>query len=280
MFFPILFIPIFAAMESFEYIQSCAILSPYVKNYWTLEAGNPGGVSERIIPTGFQQLVFHRAGRMFSSADNDYQPQSFICGQFTGYTDLSSSGNVHMIVVTFHPFGAKMFFSTPMQELYRQNVSLQDMDDKLLKELENKVYDSRDNSEAIRHIEKYLIARLTRTDSYNLPRITEVINTISHRHEYNISALSAIACLSYKQFGRIFADYVGTTPKEFTRIVRFQRALHILSHKPAISPVELAVECGYYDQPHLIKEFKLFSGYTPNEYTTVCQPYSDYFAGM
>ena len=41
---------------------------------------------------------------------------------------------------------------------------------------------------------------------------------------------------------------------------------------------QLEYECGYYDQAHFIKEFKQFSGYTPTEYRTVCEPYSDFFS--
>ena len=89
--------------------------------------------------------------------------------------------------------------------------------------------------------------------------------------------LSETACLSSKQFGRIFADYVGTTPKEFIRIIRMQRALSMLQQDATIPFVQVAYECGFSDQSHMIKEFKLFSGYTPAEYLSVCAPYSDYF---
>ena len=90
--------------------------------------------------------------------------------------------------------------------------------------------------------------------------------------------LSEAACLSSKQFGRVFADHVGTTPKEYLRIVRMQRALFLLQQDATLPFVQVAYECGYSDQSHMIKEFKLFSGYTPAEYLSVCAPYSDYFS--
>lgn len=265
-------------MDSFANIQPSPALAPYIKNYWTLEVTGNGQVMERVIPTGFLQLVFHRGSRMFSSSDNDFQPQSFFCGQSAAYTDLSAMGRVHMIVVTFRPSGAKAFFRMPMNELYDQSVSLSDFAEKDLSELEDKIYNAKDNDTAIRLIESYLISRLRDTDQYHSARIREVVKTIDHNRQANITALADIACLSYKQFGRVFTEYVGTTPKEFSRIIRFQRALHILHHQPDTTPVDLAVECGYYDQPHLIREFKAFSGYTPNEFAAICQPYSDYFS--
>ena len=70
------------------------------------------------------------------------------------------------------------------------------------------------------------------------------------------------------------------TPKEFIRIVRMQRALSMLQQDATIPFVQVAYECGFSDQSHMIKEFKLFSGYTPAEYLSVCAPYSDYFSEL
>lgn len=183
-----------------------------------------------------------------------------------------------MIVVVFHPIGTKAFFPMPMNEFYRMDVSLNDLSDKSLSELEDRVYNEEDNNKAIALIESALISRLRLFDNHNRKRITEVIKAINHKHQSSIRSLSEIACLSYKQFNRIFTEYVGINPKEFTRIVRFQRALYTLQNTPDINITELAFDCGYYDQPHLIKEFKAFAGYTPPEFISVCTPYSDYFS--
>ena len=113
---------------------------------------------------------------------------------------------------------------------------------------------------------------------YNLKRISAVLHQINEQAKTNISELSETACLSSKQFNRIFLDYVGATPKEFLRIVRMQRALFKVQRNPSISFAQLAYECGFSDQSHMIKEFKLFSGYTPTEYLSLCAPYSDYFS--
>ena len=92
--------------------------------------------------------------------------------------------------------------------------------------------------------------------------MSAVFHEINLQPQINIAHLSETACLSSKQFGRIFADYVGTTPKEFIRIVRMQRALSMLQQDATIPFVQVAYECGFSDQSHMIKEFKLFSGYT------------------
>lgn len=146
--------------------------------------------------------------------------------------------------------------------------------------LSRKVIEADDHETCIRLIEQFLIHRLYRFEGYeyNLKRISAVFHQINEQAKTNISELSETACLSSKQFNRIFLDYVGATPKEFLRIVRMQRALFKVQQNPSISFAQLAYECGFSDQSHMIKEFKLFSGYTPTEYLSLCAPYSDYFS--
>ena len=88
------------------------------------------------------------------------------------------------------------------------------------------------------------------------------------------------ACLSTKQFSRIFTEYVGASPKEFQRIVRVQRVLYLLQENPQYNFAQLAYSCGFSDQSHMIREFKLFTGYTPLEYLLICSPVSDYFSDL
>ena len=75
----------------------------------------------------------------------------------------------------------------------------------------------------------------------------------------SVTELASVACLSKKQFERLFNELVGANPKEYARVVRFQN------------------QCGYADQSHFIREFKQFSGYTPLSLLNVCKPYSDLF---
>ena len=137
------------------------------------------------------------------------------------------------------------------------------MEDVELSDLVKQVTDTSDNAVCIRLIERFFLRRLYTLPEYNLKRMSAVFHEINLRPQINISHLSETACLSSKQFGRIFADYVGTTPKEFIRIVRMQRALSMLQQDATIPFVQVAYECGFSDQSHMIKEFKLFFRVTP-----------------
>jgi AraC-like DNA-binding protein len=67
------------------------------------------------------------------------------------------------------------------------------------------------------------------------------------------------------------------SPRQFLKTVRFQHALHTRFKQQSLSLTQLAFDCGYYDQSHMINDFKKLSGYTPGEYFACCEPYSDYF---
>jgi len=63
----------------------------------------------------------------------------------------------------------------------------------------------------------------------------------------------------------LFAAQVGVAPKIFSRIGRFQRALTLAKQDESLDWPQLALDCGYFDQPHLIREFVSLSGLSPRE---------------
>ena len=77
-----------------------------------------------------------------------------------------------------------------------------------------------------------------------------------------------------KQFERVFCHHVGMMPKEYARIVRFQKTL-LMMQSGVTGYADIAFAAGYSDQSHFIREFKKFAGCTPERLT---HPYSDLFS--
>jgi AraC-like DNA-binding protein len=73
--------------------------------------------------------------------------------------------------------------------------------------------------------------------------------------------------LPQRQFIQLFNSHVGLTPKVFSRIQRFQRARVLAEKLETPHWAELALNCGYFDQSHLINDFQEFSGSTPGTYS-------------
>ena len=266
-------------MQKFRIIQPALALKPFVRYYWILQDSSCGIVSQRTLPTGCMSLVFHRGGRLKDTRRGELQPNCFIGGQEMGFTDVVSIGNIDMIVVVFQPHTSKVFFRIPASLFRDKNIPVNDIDDIVLLDLAKKIEDADNVEVSIELIEKLLLSRLLLSgNDYNVPRLSAVVRHIDNSAQTNVKQLADIACLSEKQLCRVFAENVGASPKDFLRIIRLQRTLHVLQNNPGIGFARLAYECGYADQSHMIKEFKQFTGCTPKEYLNCCAPISDYFS--
>jgi len=267
-------------MQSFRIIQPSPVLKPYIRYYWILQDNSVDSVSERTLPTGCIQMIFHKGKQLLSLKEKELQPQYFICGQEMGYTDVQSTGNIEMIVVVFQPYTAKIFLRTPIHLFREANVAIENIEDQELSILSKRITDTENNNTCIQLIEQFLYHRLFALPEYNIKRLSSVLWEINNRPQVNIAQLADTACLSAKQFSRIFVEHVGASPKDFLRIIRLQRALFLMQQNPQTSFAQVAYSCGFADQSHMIKEFKFFSGYTPMEYLAICTPFSDYFSNL
>jgi AraC-like DNA-binding protein len=263
-------------MEDFSFIQPSPVLAPYVRHYWVLKTVGDVAALTRTVPTGMMSLMFHRGNQLFSVHENKLHPRAFLSGQEKSFADLKYFGQVNIISVVFRPIGVRAFFRLPVDSLSGLRLTPGDMEDRELRELERRIAGTEDDGLCIALIETFLFKRFTQPAEHNIKRIESAIRLINAGRD-DSAQLADAACLSTKQFARVFTEYVGTHPKEFSRIIRFQRALYLLEHGFQSNLTALAGECGYFDQSHMIKDFKALSGYTPGEYVAVCVPHSDYF---
>lgn len=261
-------------MENFQVIKPSLLLTPYVKQYWFLSVSNIGQGAQRMMPSGNMTLVFNKGNTIYSSCEETMPPGGYLGGQSTIYKNTYFD-YLNLIIVVFNPIGAKAFFDMPMNEVLEKNIELSLLSDPLLNELERRLLNTEDNHRCVQLIEQFLLKRISQFKTYNYKRLISVMKSICHG-ENDISKLAQNACLGYKQFKRIFAEYTGLNPKQFIQIHRFSQALHALQTQPALTLNDLAYKCGYYDKSHLIKDIKTFSGYTPNQFLSNSDPYSDY----
>jgi|AGTN01.1.fsa_nt_gi Transcriptional regulator containing an amidase domain and an AraC-type DNA-binding HTH domain len=264
-------------MEEFSIIQPTPLLVPYIKNYWLLKTASDSATLVRTVPTGMMNLIFHRGDRLLSVHEDEFHPRAFLAGHEKTYADLKYAGQVNMISIVFRPAGVRAFFNLPIIKTSGLRLTAGDLEDRELSALENLLTSNEDDLMCILLIEQFLLKRLRNLAEYNLKRIETTIRLINSG-QTNVAILADAACLSTKQFNRIFSEHVGANPKEFSRTIRFQRTLHILENQQQFNLTALAYECGYYDQSHLNKEFKALSGYTPTEYLAAGPPHSDYFS--
>lgn len=94
----------------------------------------------------------------------------------------------------------------------------------------------------------------------------------------NIARMNAKIGYSQKHFISMFKRRVGLTPKAYLKIMRFQKAIRTIESIPgsSIDWAAISYDCGFYDQSHFINDFRVFSGFTPEEYLTKKSDYLNY----
>lgn len=263
-------------MRNSYFIYPSLSLSRYVKYYWILNTDEDEKTYIQTIPSGCMHLVFHRRGNLHFSS-NISQPKCFIRGQLSVPGNLLSQGGIDMIAVVFHPLGMIPFISCSMTEFYNQYIDIDCIDDLGLKNLKILIMNEEDINTCIQQIELLLLSRLTVVD-YNYKRITSSIQLITNQPQIKMDFLANDVCLGYRHFKRVFTEYIGMNPKEYYKVIRFQRALYTLQQAPNMDITQLAYVCGYYDHSHLIKDFKSLTGSSPSQYLSSRAPYSTFFS--
>ena len=111
-------------------------------------------------------------------------------------------------------------------------------------------------------IDLFFMEQLRKVRS-ELPIDSSLQYLVEQKGAVSIDALAKQACLSTRQFERIFKDRIGFTPKYYARMVRFAHAWELKERNPNLNWTNIAHATGYFDQMHFIKDFKEFSGTTP-----------------
>ena len=111
--------------------------------------------------------------------------------------------------------------------------------------------------------EAYLCHRMQSLTVNNQPLDRVITLMAAHPTAFSVPQLADKACLSVSQFERRFVHQVGISPKLFARINRFYQAFQQKDKNPARDWLSIAIQTGYTDYQHLVKDFKQFSGETP-----------------
>lgn len=256
-------------------------MAPYIRMYWAMESSSEPGQEhiQRIVPSGFSEITFYENDVPESTANQGYlKSPSQVSGQKNSFFDLIVSGQTKLFSVVFEPYGISQFFDIPVSELLNQTIPLRFLLGSQIDELEDKIFEAPTTKKKIERVEVFFMKLLANRKSYRLPRIAGSVKEIDmDAGSGQVPKLASKAYLSRKQYERDFTDIVGISPKQFMRVVRFQRALYIRQTNSEISLTQLACDAGYYDQSHMIADFKQLSGYTPKQYFAQCDPFSDYF---
>ena len=240
------------------------ILKPYIQSFVIQETVDENVY--KVLPNTGLVIGFQYKGKL-SYLDNENEKPlstSGITGLRDSYRVFKNSKDIGTVLVFFKEAGAASFFRQPLHELFRESISLDNF--KLRSELlllEERLYEARSDETRIKVVEEFLISRLAYVEP---DQLVLAALALIHKSKGNIRIKELMQQLHISQspLEKRFRQAVGASPKKFASIVRLKNAIQ--HYSPQDSLTALSYEAGYYDQAHFIKEFKTFTGDTPETF--------------
>ncbi len=234
-----------------------------------------------ILPDGAVELIINLGDPQKLCATDDPArhtifKRSWISGERTEPIVIDESGQVHLVGVRLRAGGAWPFLGIPLREFTDQVVELEAILGREIRDLRDQLGEAPDDDVRFDLMEAWLARRAqgrtapTRAVSCALRIIQGGADAV------RIGRMADEIGISHKHLLREFDRCVGLTPKLLARLCSFQRVISATGQRPAVDWSETAVGCGYYDQAHLIREFRAFSGLTPATYLTRRGPFLNY----
>jgi AraC-like DNA-binding protein len=191
---------------------------------------------------------------------------SFVSGLDDEFADTEHDGSSHGIEVNLTPPAAAMVFGVPAHELARRELPLEGALGPGGPLLVERLAGARGWSERFRLLDAVLAARI---DAAREPAPAAVWAWRRLRETEGrlpVRALGDEIGCSTRHLAAQFREHVGLPPKLFAQVLRFNRATRLLLRDDGRRWAEIAQDCGYFDQPHLNRDFARFAGTTPSAY--------------
>jgi AraC-like DNA-binding protein len=219
------------------------------------------------MPDGRPELIFN-LGDSFEQLERGKtieQPRTLIVGTTRRALQIRPTGKVNLIGIRLRPDGVAALLRVPGRELIDRALDLALLPGRFDQSLLDRLADTPDDEARLGLLERQLRRAAARATPHR--RLGAAVELILRAHDPLAATQIAEAVgLSYRQLSRLFRERVGFGPKALARITRFQRLLRALETQPDASWSALAAETGYYDHPHLTREFRAFAALSPQAY--------------
>jgi AraC-like DNA-binding protein len=255
----------------YKIIQPSPHLQSFIKDYLLLDFTFDKNIPVPVKPfpaNTLQCLVFYLKGFVTAYGPNSgiskIFPQTAINGSITSRLDFRISHDYLLLSVGFHPGALSKFLRLPLTEFVDERVDAEAILNPEIHNVQERMVNAASYENIVKIAEEYLWKRIQniKTDFYPIDKVARIISESSD--SITIEKMASIACLSISQFERRFMQLTGITPKFFTRINRFCNAYQLKVENPNMDWLRVAVEAGYHDYQHLVKDFKQFSNVTPH----------------
>ena len=250
-------------------------LNKFINHFIYYEGFNPVHSMDRFLPDGNAEFIIELTDNTKHIYDNETLTElqtfrhAWVSGVRTQPITIPSGRDSRMLIVAFKKGSARPFYDFPMSELADLVVDADLVFGKRIRDLREQLLNTPSIKEMFLLIEKFLLQRSGDSLHANTPSkcIEYAVSNIANQPNIlDLQKLTSQIGYSQKHFIDLFKKQVGVSPKQYLKIMRFQRAIQEIENNKSIQWSNIAAESGFYDQAHFIGDFKIFSGFTPGEY--------------
>lgn len=243
-------------------------LRPHVECLWTVSDSvvRSDRTPERVLPDGCPELIVHLGDPFARLIGRRWvvQPNAFLAGTLTSPWMLRAGRHVRTLGIRFRPGATTAVFSLSMLEARDRELPLAGLvGAPEAAALIDPLRQARTDARRLAALEDWLTARLRRTAPRRSTARAAVELILRVHGRKRIDDVARALGWSRRRIERAFARDLGIRPKLFARIVRLNAVLATLDEPERTSAVDLALETGYFDQAHLLRDFRMLAGRAP-----------------
>jgi AraC-like DNA-binding protein len=249
----------FAPAEELKDIIDC---------YWIIEDDNATPQQQKIIPDGFNEIIYHYGSpyRINLGCGWEVQSPNLLAGQIRKHFFLENTGPSGIIGVKIQPTALTHLFDLSMQPFTDRVAdisSIAGLERLLLLEYLRDVHDHDERVTILNDRFRKILSATT----YKKTAADQAVDLILANHGMiPVSTITKSIGIGERQLENLFRKYIGLTPKFFMRIIRFNYIFKLVQDNHQ-SWSSLAYEASYFDQSHFIRNFRDFTGENPSDYS-------------
>jgi AraC-like DNA-binding protein len=226
---------------------------------------------ERILPQPGSGLIINLLEdetRVYSDDAErrcERSPGAVFSGQFTRSFVIDSAEQLAVMGVVFRPGGACAFLRERMDVLGNSHTALDDLVANDASALRERLLHTADAHARIGVLEAWLRSRWRPAALH--AAVACALDALARAPQIrHVGALAGMNGLSTRRFGTLFREQIGIGAKQYARLQRFRAVVASVQGQQRVEWSEVALDCGFHDQPHLVREFRAFSGMSPGAY--------------
>lgn len=257
-------------------IAPVPMLAADVNCFWALEQDQESYNREEFVPDSYTEVVINVGAPLILETESALLelPRAFVNPIQNKPLRFRAAGFCQLISMKLYPWAVKPILNIDADPSTVHVIGLDAEWQRFADDL-TQIAAHRGYEEAIDCYQEY-VCKIAYRHKHDVMLIRTAGHLLRRSHgKIRMTDLAAQSYLSSSQFERRFKQYTAVSPKTYARIVRFESVRAALIMNPTSRLADVANDCGYSDQAHLIREFKSFADCTPGDFAAIASNYFD-----